>query len=79
MLKDECELKKIKLGEDGITIGTAETFQGQEKPIIIITTVRNNENLGFVKDERVSYSYSIFFKRKVFFIEFLYFYLFFRD
>lgn len=36
-----------------VFIGTAEAFQGSEKPIIIISTVRVGE-LGFVKDARVS-------------------------
>lgn len=48
-----------------ILIGTAEAFQGSEKPVIIISTVRVGK-LGFVKDARVSrqfvvrYSFSHF-------------------
>lgn len=38
---------------DEITVGTAEIFQGQERPIMIISTVRTGTNLGFVKDYRV--------------------------
>lgn len=38
-----------------ITIGTAEIFQGQEKPVMIVSTVRTNGKLGFVSDPRVNY------------------------
>lgn len=38
-----------------ILIGTAETFQGKEKPVIIVSTVRSDERtLGFVNEPRVS-------------------------
>lgn len=37
-----------------ITIGTAEVFQGQERPIIIVSTVRSGgKRLGFVNNPRV--------------------------
>lgn len=49
-IKDECRRK----GYDQISVGTAEIFQGQERHIIIISTVRTDGDLGFVKDERVS-------------------------
>lgn len=43
---------------DGIKVGTAEVFQGQEKPIIIVSTVRSDEkNLGFVNDARVGFNW----------------------
>ncbi|KAF9443544.1 RNA helicase [Macrolepiota fuliginosa MF-IS2] len=46
---------------EGITVGSVEQFQGQERRVIIISTVRSNENyivsdirrsLGFVADQR---------------------------
>lgn len=37
-----------------VPVGTAETFQGQEKKAIIISTVRTDNDLGFVSDQRVS-------------------------
>lgn len=36
-----------------ITIGTAEVFQGQEKPVMIVSTVCSAGILGFVRDPRV--------------------------
>lgn len=52
-----AELRKNKLGE--ISVGTAETYQGQEKKVIIISTVRTDEMLGFVKNDQVSHHFSI--------------------
>lgn len=47
---------------DDITIGTAEAFQGQEKPIMIVSTVRSGGNrLGFVNNARVCYLFYDFF------------------
>lgn len=38
-----------------ITVGTAEVFQGKEKPVMIVSTVRaGGKYLGFVNDPRVS-------------------------
>ncbi|KAJ8929386.1 hypothetical protein NQ314_017936 [Rhamnusium bicolor] len=46
---------------DGVEVGTTETFQGREKRVIIISTVRAQQdlllydkkyNLGFVSNER---------------------------
>lgn len=46
-------IKRDKLGD--ITVGTAEIFQGQERPIMIVSTVRSNNNgIGFVAEPRVS-------------------------
>lgn len=48
---------------EGVEVGTTETFQGREKRIIIISTVRAKHdllaydkkyNLGFVRNEKVS-------------------------
>lgn len=49
-----------KLGLHDITVGTVETFQGQEKEIIILTTVRtksfehdDTEHIGFLSNRKV--------------------------
>lgn len=42
-----------QLDFNDITVGTAEIFQGQERPIMIISTVRTDMTLGFVNDPRV--------------------------
>lgn len=55
---------------ENIEVGTVETFQGREKRVIIITTVRaqrslllqNREyELGFVKSEKVMHLFKIYF------------------
>lgn len=43
-----------RLEYSGVTIGTAEVFQGQEKPIMILSTVRTGGILGFVNSAQVS-------------------------
>lgn len=43
-----------KNGYGGVTVGTTEIFQGQERPVMIVSTVRTDGQLGFVKDPRVS-------------------------
>lgn len=44
-------LRQLKYDE--ITVGTAEVFQGKEKAVILITTVRSDGQLGFVSEPRV--------------------------
>lgn len=60
LIREKC-LKKIF---GNVMIGSAEVFQGQEKPIIIISTVRTDGTIGFVNDPRVrlkfEYSKSIY-------------------
>lgn len=50
---------------EDVTVGTAEIFQGKEKPIMIISTVRSNGALGFVAEERVSIAFYAFKKNLV--------------
>lgn len=45
----------LRSGYGEITVGTAEAFQGQEKAVIIVSTVRSGgTRLGFVNNARVS-------------------------
>lgn len=48
-------IKRIccRINLNDITIGTAEVFQGQEKSVMIVTTVRTDGQLGFLNDARV--------------------------
>lgn len=52
--------RAIRNGEFGkIGVGTAEVFQGQERPIMIVSTVRSGgSDLGFVSEPRVSDSFN---------------------
>lgn len=54
--KKQCDLIEEELdnnGFDDISVGSAETYQGQEKKIIIVSTVRTSNQLGFVSNEQV--------------------------
>lgn len=48
-----------KRGYKEITVGSAEIFQGQQRPVVIVSTVRTGDNIGFVENEKVFY-YIIF-------------------
>lgn len=50
-IEERCKYLKL----EDVTIGTAEKFQGNEKPIIIVSTVRSNEEfLGdFMQNKQV--------------------------
>lgn len=57
----KLQCKKIRYackakGLDSITVGTSEVFQGQERKVIIVSTVQSKrKNLGsFVRDPQVS-------------------------
>lgn len=49
VIRDLCDKNDFQ----NVTIGTAEVFQGQEKPVIIISTVGTNGVVGFTDDPRV--------------------------
>lgn len=50
-----------RLNFNDVTVGTAEIFQGKERPVIIISTVRTHETLGFVNDPRVNEFFIVIF------------------
>lgn len=51
-LIEQCELN----GYNDIQIGSVEIFQGQEKPIIIVSTVRSQMNqIGFLDSKKVNF------------------------
>lgn len=53
-------------GYERITVGSAEVFQGQEKAVNLISTVRTKGgSMGFLNDSQVSF-YSNFFKNEFF-------------
>lgn len=54
-----------RLEYDDITIGTAEVFQGKEKPVMILSTVRTGGVLGFINSEQVSLIYCFFIYSKI--------------
>jgi helicase MOV-10 len=56
----KSQITKIekKLGMfEGLEIGTTEYFQGREKNIMIISTVKSKTSVGFLKNEKVCSNY----------------------
>lgn len=54
--KDQCTALKNEFRVNNwetVEIGSVESFQGKEKSIIIVSTVRSSGKLGFLKDEKV--------------------------
>lgn len=52
----QCQYIRNKLcerGHDGISVGSAENFQGQQRTVIIVSAVRTGGNLRFVSDKKV--------------------------
>lgn len=56
--RKQCQMIRDRLknlGFEEIVVGSAEVFQGKEKPVIIVSTVRSGgADLGFVADKRVN-------------------------
>lgn len=55
--RKQCDKMTTRLCQnqfDKITVGTAETFQGQERLVMIMSTVRSDHKLGFVSETRVN-------------------------
>lgn len=50
-----------RMGFNGITVGTAEVYQGQEKPVMIVSTVCTGGILGFVNSAQVRFILLILF------------------
>ena len=58
----QCQKIRMKLGESSeVMVGTTEEFQGQERRVILVTTVRSNPNylqqdqlakIGFLKNRK---------------------------
>lgn len=58
----QCHEIRKKLGERGfdeITVGSAELYQGQQRPVIIVSTVRTGDKIGFVDNGKVIYYITI--------------------
>lgn len=54
--KKQCNCIRAALKSrnfNGISVGTVEIYQGQEKRIMIVSTVRSGGDLGFVSNEQV--------------------------
>lgn len=53
---EQCGCIRSKLSEkayDDITVASAESFQGQERKVIIVSSVRTGDELGFVGEAQV--------------------------
>jgi helicase MOV-10 len=55
--KRQCSKLMLRFGDNhwnDIEVGTVETYQGREKPVIIISTVRSGgDNVGFLNNPKV--------------------------
>lgn len=49
------------MGLENILIGSADSFQGQERAVMIMSTVRSGSSLGFVNDPKVIF-FSLYFR-----------------
>lgn len=50
--KAQLNMLRKTLQHRNVEIGTAEYYQGREKKIIIISTVKSRDNVGFLKSEK---------------------------
>lgn len=48
-----------RMSYDDVTVGTAEVFQGKEKPIMLVSTVRTGGELGFINSAQVRFIHCI--------------------
>ena len=60
-VRRQCQKIRMQLADSDVMVGTTEEFQGQERRVIIVTTVRSNPEyvqldqvakIGFLKEKK---------------------------